>query len=56
MIYNDIYDRRFHTTWVTKDGVLIIGGDYSDNTTEMATWQGTTEEKFTLKQQPVRMS
>ena len=44
-----IYGRYDHTSWETDEGVLLIGGQGSSTTTEMVTWEGTTEERFTLK-------
>ena len=44
-----IHNRYAHTSWTTDSGVLIIGGYDSPTTTEMVTWQGTTEERFSLK-------
>merc|ERR1712107_363108 len=44
------YGRYIHTTWETPDNrVMLIGGDYSDTTTEILTNDGGSSEHFTLK-------
>ena len=47
--HNLIHEGWYHTSWSTSEGVLLIGGEGSPNTTEMVTWEGTTGERFTLK-------
>ena len=48
--HNLIHDRTSHTSWSTDEGVLLIGGGLgSETTTEMVTWEGTTEERFSLQ-------
>ena len=49
-----IHERYAHTSWTTDSGVLLIGGvgnsdSDSRTTTELVTWQGTTEAAFSLK-------
>ena len=49
--HNLTHARVGHVSWKTEDGVLLIGDRFIDtrSTTEMVTWQGTTEERFSLK-------
>ena len=46
-----LYQRYFHTSWRSAQGVLLIGGLYSHtcNTTELLTQDGGSVEKFSLK-------
>ena len=47
---NQLNKRRWrHTSWETKDGVLIIGGGHSANTTELVKNYGRTLEHFNLR-------
>ena len=41
--------RNGHVSWVTASGVYLIGGSYSDKSSEKVKSDGTVEEGFTLK-------
>ena len=50
MSHNLKYWRYAHTSWDTPDGgVLLIGGKYSKNTTELLNDGGGSDELFKLK-------
>ena len=36
-------------SWVTKDGVYLMGGEYSMKTTELVKEDGSVENGFSLK-------
>ena len=42
------YLRDDHFSWEVEDGIILLGGHYS-NTSEIAKWDGTTEELFSMK-------
>ena len=45
-----IHKRWYHSSWEVEDGVILLGGTYSAVTTsEIAKWDGTTEELFRMK-------
>ena len=47
---NTLYSRRFHTSVVTSQGLLLVGGVESPMTTELLPWEGgESRESFTLK-------
>ena len=43
------YNREEHSSWEVEDGIILLGGSYSKNTSEIAKWDGTTEELFSMK-------
>ena len=48
--HNLKYERRDHTSWDTPDGgVLLVGGYYSPDTTELLNDEGGSDELFKLK-------
>ena len=47
---NLVEERRDHSSWVSPDGdILLIGGYYSDTTTEIVYQNGTSIRSFDLK-------
>ena len=47
---NLLFERDSHSSWNTPDGeILLIGGDYSSNTTEIIYKNGTSVRSFDLK-------
>ena len=44
-----IYPRYGHSSWAVEDGVILLGGGRSPNTTEIVKIDGSTEELFSLK-------
>lgn len=46
-----IYERVRSSSWATDSGILLVGdgGTMGQLITELVTYQGTTEESFTLK-------
>ena len=48
--HNLKYKRSAHTSWDTPDGgVLLVGGGYSNDTTELLNDKGGSDELFKLK-------
>ena len=45
--------RSFHTSWETEEGIYLMGGDGSSQTSELARNDGTVTEGFSL-QYPIR--
>ena len=46
---NSLYSRQYHTTAVTTQGLLLVGGMESPTTTELLPWDGgESREGFTL--------
>ena len=43
------YRRSDHCSWEVEDGIILLGGYYSGTTSEIAKWDGTTEELFSMK-------
>ena len=43
------YKRLGHSSWVVEDGIILLGGQYAGKRTEIANWDGTTEELFSLE-------
>ena len=43
------YNRTGHSSWEVEDGIILLGGSYSWTTSEIAKWDGTTEELFTMQ-------
>ena len=41
--------RTFHVSWATASGVYLIGGRYSQRTSEKMKLDGSVEEGFSLK-------
>ena len=41
--------RAAHSSWQVEDGIILLGGWGSRNTSEIAKTDGTTEESFNLK-------
>ena len=43
--------REGHSSWAVEDGIILMGtrNDWGGTTSELAKWDGTTEEAFTLK-------
>ena len=46
--HNLLHARDQHSSWSTDEGLLLVGGYDSPTTTEMLTWEGLTEERFTI--------
>ena len=44
-----IHRRYSHSSWEVGDGIILMGGSYSGTTSEIAKWDGTTEELFSMK-------
>ena len=44
-----IHRRAGHCSWEVEDGIILLGGSYSKNTSEIAKWDGTTEELFSMQ-------
>ena len=45
-----LHTRQFHTSAVTSQGLLLLGGSYSPNTTELLPWEGgESREGFSLQ-------
>ena len=44
-----IHKRWYHSSWEVEDGIILLGGFFSGTTSEIAKWDGTTEELFTMK-------
>ena len=47
--HNLTYPRVSHSSWAVEDGVILLGGGRSPNTTEIVKIDGSTEELFSLK-------
>ena len=47
--HNLIYLRVGHSSWAVEDGVILLGGGRSPNTTEIVKLDGSTEELFPLR-------
>ena len=43
------YRRAAHCSWEVEDGIILLGGSGSETTSEIAKWDGTTEELFRMK-------
>ena len=43
------YNRTHHSSWEVEDGIILLGGFHSRNNSEIAKWDGTTEELFSMK-------
>ena len=46
-----IHRRVYHSSWEVEDGIILLGGAYSgsETTSEIAKWDGTTEELFSMR-------
>ena len=44
-----IHKRWYHSSWEVEDGIILMGGVLSGTTSEIAKWDGTTEELFSMK-------
>ena len=44
-----IHSRWYHSSWEVEDGIILLGGQHSLNNSEIAKWDGTTEELFTMR-------
>ena len=44
-----IHNRAGHNSWVVEDGIILLGGGASSNTSEIAKTDGTNEELFDLR-------
>ena len=44
-----LYKRFSHSSWVVDDGIILMGGQHAGKRTEIAKWDGTTEELFALE-------
>ena len=44
-----IHRRYQHSSWEVEDGIILLGGDNSGTTSEIAKWDGTTEELFNMQ-------
>ena len=50
MSHNLKYERSGHTSWDTPDGgVLLVGGGYSKDTTELLNDEGESDELISLR-------
>ena len=53
-VSHNLLQRRYgHSMWQSPEGILLMGGTYSENTTELLQVDGTSVYKFTLPY-PVR--
>ena len=43
------YGKVLHSSWEVEDGIILLGGSGSGTTSEIAKWDGTTEELFSMK-------
>ena len=43
-----IHKREYHSSWEVEEGIILFGGKHSPNTTEIAMWNGTSQEMFSL--------
>ena len=43
------YQRYYHVSWISQQGVVLIGGEISDGETETLTDDGESTEGFKLK-------
>ena len=43
--------RRDHTNWMTSSGLILMGGYWSGQTTDLLLNNGSTQERFNLKHQ-----
>ena len=43
------YRRSGHCSWEVEDGIILLGGANSGTTSEIAKWDGTTEELFSMQ-------
>ena len=43
------YRRSGHCSWEVEDGIILLGGSLSGTTSEIAKWDGTTEELFSMQ-------
>ena len=49
---NTLYSRKYHTSVVTSQGLLLVGGLHSPTSTELLLWQpGQSREGFSLQHQ-----
>ena len=44
-----IHRRYSHSSWEVEDGIILLGGSHSGTTSEIAKWDGTTEELFRMR-------
>ena len=44
-----IHRRYQHSSWEVEDGIILMGGSGSGTTSEIAKWDGTTEEMFSMQ-------
>ena len=44
-----IHRRYLHSSWEVEDGIILLGGVLSGTTSEIAKWDGTTEDLFSMK-------
>ena len=42
-------ERASHVAWSVEEGTVLMGGEYSDTTSEIVKQDGTTERTFDLK-------
>ena len=47
--HNLVHQRDGHTSWQSYRGIILMGGNYSDDTAELLTDSGDSVEIFTLK-------
>ena len=47
--HNLKYRREGHSSWEVEDGIILLGGANSGTTSEIAKWDGTTEELFNMQ-------
>ena len=43
------YSRAGQSSWEVEEGIILLGGFYSGTTSEIAKWDGTTEEMFSMR-------
>ena len=56
MTHHLTYSRRFHGSWKTSEGLMLVGsytGHDQDNTTEILTDDGCSEEVFSIQHRKV---
>ena len=46
--HNLTHMRTAHSSWAIDDGVILMGGIYSPTNSEIAKWDGTSEQLFDM--------
>ena len=46
--HNLLHNRVAHSSWAVDDGVILMGGIFSPTNSEIAKWDGTSEQLFDM--------